>query len=78
MEYYNHIQRAIEYIEKNLKNPISVQEMANEAFISLFHFQRIFLIITGKTPGMYLRQRRLTEAAKILIKSKKRHYRHSS
>jgi len=63
MDYYDNVKRAIQFIEKNLKEEICVDDVAREAFCSQFYFTRIFLELTGETPGAYLRKRRLTEAA---------------
>ncbi len=60
------IQRAIEYIEKNLKGDISLDKIADAAYCSPFHFHRLFKEFVGDTPGNYIRKRRLTEAAKEL------------
>ena len=67
MDYYDNVKRAIQFIEDNLKEDVYVDDMAKEAFYSQFHFARIFLELTGETPGAYLRKRRLTEAANDIV-----------
>jgi len=67
MDYYDNAKRAIKFIEENLKEEIYVDDVAREAFCSQFHFTRIFLELTGETPGAYLRKRRLTEAANDIL-----------
>lgn len=67
MDYYDNVKRAVLFIEDNLKEEIYVDDMAREAFCSQFHFMRIFLQLTGETPGAYLRKRRLTEAANDIL-----------
>ena len=56
-------------MEQNLKSPIKVGDIANAAFYSKYHFQRLFSLLTGETVGSYLRKRRLTEAARELIET---------
>ncbi len=62
------IQNAIEYIEDNLTEELNIQEIAEKACVSVFHFQRIFNILCGFTIGEYIRSRRLSIAAQELSK----------
>jgi AraC family transcriptional regulator len=56
------------YIESHLRSPLSVEQIASEsAYYSLYHYVRLFRILTGETPGSYLRKRRLAEAARELV-----------
>jgi len=63
MEWSDRMNSAIDYIEKNLDDIISINEAAKEACCSSFHFQRMFFAIIGITPAEYIRRRRLTLAA---------------
>ena len=45
------IQNAIEYIEENLTEDLKIQDIAEKAYVSAFHFQRIFNILCGFTVG---------------------------
>jgi AraC family transcriptional regulator len=67
-----HINCAIDHIEKSLAQPLTIRETAQAAGYSRFHFDRLFLAMTGETPGRYIRKRRLTEAARELVTSRKR------
>ena len=60
------IQNAIQYIEDNLTEEISIDEIAAKAYVSPFYFQKIFNILCGFTVGEYIRNRRLTLAAEEL------------
>ncbi|MBN1428006.1 MAG: AraC family transcriptional regulator [Anaerolineae bacterium] len=60
------IARSIDFIEANLRQPITVAEMADAVSYSLFHFSRTFSQITHHTPYDYLMRRRLAEAAREL------------
>ena len=63
------INQAINYMEANLTKSIDISQIANQVGYSRFHFDRLFRSITGETPSAYLRQRRLSEAARVLIYS---------
>ena len=60
------IQNALEYIEQNLTEEISVKTVAEKAYVSEFHFQRIFHALCGCSVGEYIRNRRLALAAQEL------------
>lgn len=64
--------QAIEFIESHLKEDIGVAQIADAAGYSLFHFMRKFNQVVHHTPYDYLMRRRLTEAAKALIRSELR------
>lgn len=70
MDYFERINRAIKFIEKNLKEKIRLDDIANEACFSKFHFHRIFRAMAGETAGDYIRRRRLTNASLDLIYTK--------
>jgi len=56
------ILKSVQYIEAHLKEEISVLDMANSVYYSLYHFIRLFQNVTGYSPKTYLQQRRLSEA----------------
>jgi AraC family transcriptional regulator len=66
------ILKSVKFIEDNLKNDISVFDVANDACYSLYHFIRLFQSITRYSPKNYLQQRRLSEAVTELQDSDKR------
>jgi AraC family transcriptional regulator len=66
------ISRAIDFIEQNLHEEISLADVAKAAFYSLFHFCRMFNSIVHHTPYDYLMRRRLSESARELIHTKKK------
>lgn len=57
------LQDAIDFIEDNITSDITCTEIAKHAFMSTFHFQRLFSILCGCTVGEYIRNRRLSLAA---------------
>lgn len=66
-EYNKRIDRAIKYIEANLGNKISLNEVANVSNFSAYHFHRIFTGIVGETINDYIVRRRLERAVNLLI-----------
>ncbi len=66
------IQDSIDFIEDNLKEGISIHDIAERAHLSVFHFQRLFRLFTGFSVMEYLRKRRLACAAFDLIASGRR------
>ena len=67
MEWIESITKAIRYIENNLTNDISIEDVANHVFMSGANFQRIFHLVTDITIGDYIRNRRLTLSGRDLF-----------
>ena len=61
------IKESIEYIEDNLDNKIELKELADKAFLSKYHFHRVFHSVVGEPVAEYIRKRRLKEAASELV-----------
>lgn len=68
MEWVQLINRAIDYIEGHLTEDIHCEDVSQYAHISLFHFQRMFKLLTDMTVGEYIRKRRLSLAGEELTK----------
>ena len=62
MNWINDTQRAINFIENNLHENITVDDVASHIYASVGHFQRVFNIVTGYSISEYIRNRRLTLA----------------
>lgn len=60
------VRNALEYIEDNLTEELDIGAIAGKAYMSAFHFQRLFSALCGITVGEYIRLRRLTLAAEEL------------
>ena len=65
------VQAAIDYIEANLTDEIDVHDIAARAYVSAYHFQRVFSAMCGLPLGEYIRRRRLTLAAQELLQGMK-------
>ena len=60
MNYYERIQKSIDFIEANLTEDIAIEQCAREAYMSLSGYYRMFLSIAGYTVKEYIRLRRLS------------------
>jgi AraC-like DNA-binding protein len=69
MEWVRSLNRAIDYIEDHLLEDLTCEEIAAHIYISNFHFQRCFSLLTGMTMGEYIRNRRLSLAGQKLVSS---------
>lgn len=67
MGWIEGIGEAINYIEENITEEITVKNIAKKAFMSTFYFQKGFAMLCGFTVGEYIRQRRLTLAGSELV-----------
>ena len=61
---------AVDYVEANLAGDIDIEKAARIACCSSFHFRRMFYAFAGVTAAEYVRQRRMTLAAKELSTEK--------
>lgn len=68
MEWVRAINNAIAYMEDHLTEEITLGDIAENVYISAFHFQRAFSMMTGISPTEYLRNRRLSQAGAELVK----------
>ncbi|WP_462408601.1 AraC family transcriptional regulator [Neobacillus sp. Marseille-QA0830] len=67
MGWVESLQRAIDYMEEHLMELLLIKNIAKQANVSEFHFQRMFSILTDISVGEYIRRRRLTLAAQELL-----------
>jgi AraC family transcriptional regulator len=63
------VERVINAMRENLGEQITMDDMARTAMFSKFHFSRIFLRVTGISPGRFLSALRLQEAKRLLLTS---------
>lgn len=57
---------ALKYVDRNYMNDITLDELANVAGYSRYHFSRLFRRFSGTTLKEYLNRRRVREAALLL------------
>ncbi|USK70499.1 helix-turn-helix transcriptional regulator [Peribacillus asahii] len=67
MSYLPIIQKTIEKIEMSLHEELSLENIASFAGFSKYHFHRIFQKEVGVTVSEYVRYRRITNAAALLM-----------
>lgn len=58
--------RALRFCREHFREPLGIKQLAHEAGMSREHFSRIFTRETGETPGAFLRELRVAEAALLL------------
>lgn len=63
MNWIDGMKAAISYIEDNLDDEIEYEKAASLMGYSVYHFQRLFMLIAGVSLSEYIRNRRLTKAA---------------
>lgn len=60
------LRRVLEYIQANLEGDLHLQELAEVADLSPFHFAKLFKHSTGRSPHQFVLQRRLERAKELL------------
>ncbi|MGZ5499220.1 MAG: AraC family transcriptional regulator [Candidatus Aminicenantales bacterium] len=66
-EYARRINAALDFIDRNLGDDISLGKLASVACFSPYHFHRIFSAVLGEPPAEYVRRLRLEKAAILLV-----------
>jgi AraC family transcriptional regulator len=70
MTWLHSLQQTLDTIERRLDQDLSIEELAQQAYMSMFHFQRTFSLVLGIGIGEYIRNRRLSVAAEQLAAKK--------
>ncbi len=65
-QYDPKIAQTLSYIQENLRQPLTVEDLAERVYLSKYHFMRLFKAQTGSTVHAYVRQRRLLYAAQLI------------
>jgi len=66
MKNFSKISQALHYIDDNLDDDLSYEIVAETFHFSPFYFHHIFSAIVGKTITMFIRERRLEKACRML------------
>lgn len=66
MNFLQQMNNSLDYIEQHMDQKIDIEKIAQIAYTSKFHYQRMFNLLTGYTVLEYIRKRRLTLAAQEL------------
>ena len=69
-DIYQRVVTAKLYIDDNFSEPIDLKDISEKAFLSRFHFHRLFTRIYRKTPHQYLTRKRIEKAKDLLAENK--------
>ena len=69
-DIYQRIVAAKVYIDENYQESIDLEQISKKAFLSRFHFHRLFRQVYKRTPHQYLTQKRLDKAKDLLSENK--------
>lgn len=61
--------RTLEFIHANLFEDLSIEQLADQAYLSPFHFARLFKQTLGMSPHQYVLQNRIERAKRLIAKS---------
>jgi len=70
IEIYDRLIAAKTFMDENFHEPISLDQISQKAFLSRFHFHRLFSQVYRKTPHQYLTHRRMEKAKDLLEENK--------
>lgn len=71
-EYIRRVNRAMDFIERHLSEPLPLERIADVACFSRYHFHRIFFAQVGETPGQFVQRLRIEKAARLLCAHRSR------
>jgi AraC-like DNA-binding protein len=61
-----HLRRARDVVDRHYAEPLDLDGLASSAGVSKYHFLRCFAATYGKTPAIYLTERRIERAQDLL------------
>jgi AraC-like DNA-binding protein len=63
------LERARRFLDDHLDEPITLDAAARRAYLSKYHFLRVFRALYHETPAQYVRRRRIEWASRLLAHS---------
>lgn len=69
-DIYQRIVAAKVYIDENFQESIDLEIISQQAFLSRFHFHRLFTQVYRHTPHQYLTRKRMDKAKDLLSENK--------
>lgn len=69
-EYISRVNKVLDYIEKHISKNFSLEELADVAAFSKYHFHRIFYSVTGETLFQFIQRVRIERAAYQLLNNR--------
>jgi AraC family transcriptional regulator len=67
--YSKRIERVLDYLSMHLDDALDIHRLAEEAYLSPYHFHRVYVAMMGETLAETIRRKRLHGAAVMLITS---------
>jgi AraC family transcriptional regulator len=65
-DYVDRVNRAVDYVTRNLDQPLQLEEVAKAACFSSYHFHRIFRALMGETLASFVKRVRLERSLYLL------------
>ncbi len=69
-DIYRRIVAAKVFIDENYQDGINLEQVSRQAFLSRFHFHRLFRQVYKRTPQQYITLKRLDKAKDLLSENK--------
>ena len=69
-DIYDRIIAAKMFIDENYHEPLNLDTISQQAYLSRFHFHRIFRQVYRHTPHQYLTRKRIDKALALLAENK--------
>jgi AraC-like DNA-binding protein len=69
-ELYQRLVAAKQFIDQNYEHHIGLDKISQRAFLSPFHFHRLFRKVYRRTPHQYLTRKRIEKAKDLLEQDK--------
>jgi AraC-like DNA-binding protein len=69
-DIYQRLVAAKVFIDDNFQEDLDLEQVSKQAFLSRFHFHRLFRQVYKKTPHQYITQKRLDKAKNLLSENK--------
>jgi len=66
LDYVDRVNRAVDYVTQNLAAPLRLEDVADVACFSPYHFHRIFRALMGETLAAFVKRIRLERAVYLL------------
>ena len=70
IDIYQRIVAAKVFIDDHFQDNINLEKISQQAFLSRFHFHRLFRQVYKKTPHQYITKKRLDKAKNLLSENK--------
>ncbi|MFE3321402.1 helix-turn-helix transcriptional regulator [Nocardia sp. NPDC059195] len=61
-----HLRKTRDLVDRRYADPLDLDELARSAGVSKYHFLRAFAAVYGRTPAVYLAERRIERAQDLL------------